>query len=118
MKRHRVFCSACDREVNVVITDAPLAEGQATLWDEEVVCLEVGDSCTGALCPLGAVGPDAMVARIVHHGLSVDGLRKVRSVCPACDRETDLVLYGNGRAACTECGRPARWKVDHAESVD
>ncbi|MHB1863531.1 MAG: hypothetical protein ACYCVL_11225 [Gemmatimonadaceae bacterium] len=117
MKSHRVYCGACDRDVNVVITDAPLEDGQATLWDAEVVCLEVGDKCTGALCPLGAVGPDAMVARIVHNGLPLDGLHTLRSKCPACDRETDMVLYGNGHAACSECGTPARWKIDHAEPM-
>jgi hypothetical protein len=115
MRSHRLFCSACEREVNLVITDAPAHDGQATLLDSDVVCLEVGERCTGALCPLGAVGPDAMVGRIVRNGLPTDGLRTVRATCPACDRETDLVLYGDGRAACTECGSPSRWRVDHAE---
>ena len=118
MKSHRLFCNACEREVNLVITEAPEHDGQATLLDSEVVCLELGDQCTGALCPLGAVGPDAMVARIVRNGLPVDGLHTVRAACPACDRETDLVLYGDGHAACTECGTPSRWRVDHAEPVD
>jgi hypothetical protein len=117
MKSHRLFCNACEREVNLVITDAPEHEGHATLLDSEVVCLEVGDKCTGALCPLGAVGPDAMVARIVRDGLPTDALRTLRSLCPSCDRETDMVVYGNGHAACLECGSPARWKVDHAEAV-
>lgn len=117
MKSHRLFCSACEREVNLVITDAPLHDGQATLLDSDVVCLEVGEKCTGALCPLGVVGPDAMVARIVRDGLPLDGLHTLRSTCPSCDRETDMVLYGDGRATCSECGSPARWKVDHAEPV-
>lgn len=118
MKSHRLFCNACDRDVNVMITDAPLEDGHATLWESEIVCLEIGEKCTGAMCPLGAVGPDAVVARIVHDGLPAGGLRTLRAMCPACDRETEMVLYGQGRAACTECGRPARWKIDHAEPVD
>ena len=117
MKSHRLFCSACDREVNVMITDAPLLDGPVTLHDEEVVCLEIGDKCTGALCPLGAVEPNAMVARIVRNGLSLDGLRTLPAKCPECGRETEMVLYGKGYAACSECGRPARWTVDHAEPM-
>jgi ribosomal protein S27AE len=117
MESHRVFCSACDRDVTIIITDAPLLDGPATLHDEEVVCLEIGDKCTGNLCPLGAVEPNAMVARIVRNGLPLDGLRTLQARCPACGRDTEMVLYGDGRAACTECGSPARWSVDHAEPL-
>jgi hypothetical protein len=118
MKSHKLFCSACDREVNVMITDAPMFDGPITLRDEEVICLEIGDKCTGNLCPLGAAQPNAMVARIVRNGLPLDGLRTLKSPCPACDRETEFVLYGDGRAACTECGSPARWSVDHAVPLE
>jgi hypothetical protein len=118
MKSHRLFCNACDREVRVMITDAPLLDGQATLHDEEVVCLEIGEKCTGNLCPLGAVEPNAMVARIVRNGLPLDGLRTLLAECPTCSRMTEMVLYGGGRAACTECGSPARWTVDHAEPLN
>lgn len=117
MKSHRLFCNACDREVRVMITDAPPLDGQATLHDEEVVCLEIGEKCTGNLCPLGAVEPNAMVARIVRNGLPLDGLRTLVAECPTCSRMTEMVLYGGGRAACTECGSPARWRVDHAEPL-
>ena len=117
MRTHRLFCNACDREVNLVITDEPTHEGQATLLDSEVVCLEVGDKCTGALCPLGAVGPDAMVSLIVRNGLPMDGLHTMRSTCPSCDRETEMVLYGDGRAICAECAGHARWRIDHAEPM-
>ena len=83
MKSHRLFCNACDREVSVMITDAPLLDGQATLHDEEVICLEIGSKCTGNLCPLGALEPNAMVARLVRNGLPLAGLRTLRSTCPA-----------------------------------
>jgi ribosomal protein S27AE len=117
MESHRVFCSACDRDVTIMLTDAPLFDGPITLHDEEVICLEIGDKCTGNLCPLGAVEPNAMVGRIIRNGLPTDNLRTLRSACPACSRETEMVLYGDGRAACTECGSPARWTVDHAEPL-
>lgn len=117
MKNAQLFCSACDRQVKVMISEAPLHEGQATLHDEEVVCLEIGDKCTGALCPLGAVEPNAMVARIVRNGLPTDGLRTVRAVCPSCGVEAEIALYGRGRASCTVCGTSARWSLDHVEPL-
>ena len=117
MKSAQLFCSACDRQVRVMITDAPLHDGQATLHDEEVVCLEIGDRCTGSLCPLGAVAPNAMVARIVRNGLSTEGLQTVQASCPSCGTEAELVLYGGGRAACTVCGAGARWTIDHVEPL-
>lgn len=115
MKSAQLFCSACDRQVRVLITEAPLHDGQATLHDEEVVCLEIGDRCTGKLCPLGAVEPNAMVARIVRQGLPTGGLHTVKAVCPSCGAEAEMVLYGAGRAACTICGTSARWTLEHAE---
>jgi hypothetical protein len=117
MKSHQLFCSACDREVRVMITDAPRMEEPATLHDEEVVCLEIGEQCTGNLCPIGATAPNAMVSRIIRNGLPLENLRTVRSVCPSCGLENEMVLYGEGRAACTMCGSPARWTVGHAEAM-
>ena len=49
MDRHWAYCSACDRQVEVVVRP-----------DEQVVCLEVGHTCTGALCPITDVPPDEM----------------------------------------------------------
>lgn len=100
-----------------MITDAPQMEGHAELRDEEIVCLEIGAGCTGSLCPVGAAAPNAMIARLVRNGLPLDGMRMVRSLCPSCGLETDLVLYGEGRAACTACGSPAQWALEHAEPI-
>jgi len=118
MKNHLLFCSACDREVRVLITGTPLYEDQAPLRDEEVVCLEIGGQCTGNLCPLGAAAPNAMVGRLIRNGVPLDSLTTVRAECPACGEETEMVLYGNGRAACTICGTAARWAFDHVEPAD
>jgi hypothetical protein len=43
MKTHELFCNVYDCEVRVMITDAPPREGQATLHDGDVVCLEIGE---------------------------------------------------------------------------
>jgi hypothetical protein len=50
---HRAYCSACDRPVRVVpITEFPPEQRPEGVDDSAVVCLDYGESCTGALCPL------------------------------------------------------------------
>ncbi len=117
MKNHQLFCSACDRQVNVLITEAPDHDHQATVHDDEVVCLEIGEHCTGNLCPLGATEPNAMVARLVRAGAPLDTLRTVVATCPSCGLEGEFVLYGQGQASCTLCGTRARWVAEHIEAV-
>jgi len=118
MKNHLMYCSACDREVRVLITGTPLYEERAPLRDEELICLEIGSQCTGNLCPLGAESPNGMVGRLIRNGVPLDSLNTVTALCPACDQEAEMVLYGNGRAACSICGTAARWAVDHVEPAD
>jgi hypothetical protein len=59
MKRRTIYCSACDREVQLV-----LAEGRdGSAGDPELqgaVCLDIGESCTGAMCPVCAVSPEKL----------------------------------------------------------
>ena len=104
MKPREVFCSACDRDVRVLMNDAGHDDAQANVHDPEVVCLEIGDWCTGNLCPLGATEPNAMVSRLIRSGAPLDTLRIVRGFCDACNLAADLALYGKGLAACTVCG--------------
>ena len=117
MKSHQLYCGACDRPVRVLITDAPTDQGHAELTDAEIVCLEIGAKCTGNMCPLGAEGPGAMMRRIVRNGIPLDTLETVQAHCPACDADAEMVLYGDGRAACSVCGNSGRWAIDHLEPV-
>jgi hypothetical protein len=117
MKNHQLFCSACDRPVRVLISEEPGAEGHASILDSEVICLEIGNHCTGNMCPLGAEEPSAMVRRIVRNGIPLTTLETVKAHCPTCDNEVDMVLYGDSRAGCSVCGTVGRWVVDHAESA-
>jgi hypothetical protein len=105
MKVRQMYCSGCDRDVPVLAEDPLDHEAQANVHDPQLVCLEIGDWCTGQLCPLGAAEPSAMVARLVRSGESLEGLTLVAAWCPVCERRTELALYGGDRAACTECGR-------------
>jgi hypothetical protein len=50
MATKTIYCSACDREVLVRLTDDGKLEG--------AVCMDIGESCTGTLCPICAVSPE------------------------------------------------------------
>ena len=49
----KAFCSACDRQVEVVVPE-DLPEGTLPSAHDPAncICLEYGESCTGSLCPL------------------------------------------------------------------
>jgi hypothetical protein len=115
VKSYQQYCGACDRPVRVLITAASTADGQAAATDPELVCLEIGASCTGNMCPLGADEPSAMVRRIVRHGLPLDTLETVMAHCPSCDNDAEMILYGDRKAGCSVCGSIGRWALDHFE---
>ncbi len=50
MRTRKYYCSACDREVEVVVGEdgSPLD----TAIQGAPVCLDHGEKCTGELCPL------------------------------------------------------------------
>lgn len=111
MRELTMYCSARDSNVHVVLTDEPITDGQATVTDTELICLEIGDGCTGAMCPVCAVSRDAMDARLAKSGLRPEVRRKVASQCDGCGRETELVVSSGGYVSCTECGSTWRWRV-------
>ena len=53
MRTQKAFCSACDRQVEVVVPE-DLPEGSLPSAHDPAscICLEFGESCTGSLCPL------------------------------------------------------------------
>jgi hypothetical protein len=104
MKTVNAYCSACDQSVRLVLTDGPLQDDPSPIHDREVVCLEIGEHCSGALCPVGAVAPIVMAARLVRNGLQTEMQPIVKSTCPACDKRTDLVVVSRDYWICSECG--------------
>ena len=57
MEKHMIFCSACDREVAIMILSPDDAEEtDNTLMN--VVCTEIGETCTGMMCPICANPPE------------------------------------------------------------
>lgn len=106
-----MYCSGCDREVAVVVTDGAVEIAQANVTEAELVCLEVGTHCTGSLCPLGAAEPNGMVHRLIRHGLPTDQLTRVSAYCEACGLESEFALVGENRASCLVCGTTRPWEA-------
>ena len=55
----RAYCSACDRNVRVVLPPGG-GDLDSHLDVSELVCLEHGETCTGEMCPLFGVPSDQM----------------------------------------------------------
>jgi len=104
MKSESAYCSACDKNVRIVITDEPSHDGHANLHDGEVVCLEIGETCTGSLCPIGAAPPAVMAARLVRNDMKTIVHPVVWAQCPACERATPHFAVGKHDVTCAECG--------------
>lgn len=64
MDRHWAYCSACDRQVEVVVRRAARIDPSTGEPANEVICLEAGETCTGALCPLTEIPPSEMRAAL------------------------------------------------------
>ncbi|HEX6059572.1 MAG TPA: hypothetical protein VFZ11_11210 [Gemmatimonadaceae bacterium] len=111
MQQLTLYCPARDQDVRVVLTDEPVHDAQATVMDAELICLEIGDQCTGQLCPICAMPPEAVDVRLAKSGLRPEIRRKLAARCDACDRDTDLLLSSGGYVTCTECGATRRWSV-------
>ena len=108
MREITMYCSARDQEVRVVVTDDPTYDGQASLLDSEIVCLEIGDRCSGGMCPIDAQPAAVMDLRLAKSGLRPEHRTHVRTHCEGCDRETDMLLTVGGYATCEECGTTQR----------
>lgn len=61
MRVQYAYCSACDRQVQVMVKDE-VPEGQipSAADASNAVCLAYGEWCTGSLCPLFAVPTEQM----------------------------------------------------------
>lgn len=69
MSTRKIYCSGCDREVEVANLPAVPDDGAGREVPEvaEAVCLDHGRTCTGTMCPLFDVAPDRMRARLHAH---------------------------------------------------
>jgi len=60
MNKHWAYCSACDRQVEVTVDPTGGVDPVTGNPVEALVCLEVGHTCTGALCPITDATPEEM----------------------------------------------------------
>ena len=115
MQAKTVYCSACDRDVNIVITDEPSQDGHANLHDSEVVCLEIGHKCTGNLCPVGATPPTVMAARLVRNGLLAAIDSGITTRCASCGVVAVHMIVDGTYQICTECGSTSKRRAEADE---
>ena len=111
MKVQMAYCSACDRDVQIAFPVQPVvADGQANVLDGDVVCLEIGSKCTGAMCPVGAVPPTVMAVRLVRSGIKPTMQPLIQATCNACDQVTSFAIINPTYATCTVCGTTSERK--------
>lgn len=109
MQSQIAYCSACDQDVHVVVTDAPTHEGQAPLADAQVVCLDFGARCTGSMCPMFGLPRMLMGVRLAQSGLRPEAFETVSAPCPACNTPVDLQLIDDQHVYCPSCNSRSKW---------
>jgi hypothetical protein len=118
MSSQLAYCSACDQEVHIVVTPAPTHEGQASLEDSEVVCLDFGNKCTGALCPMFGLPSILMGVRLAKSGLRPGAFHTITAPCQECGITAELQLVDDEFAICSACGSRNRWMRLQVEGDD
>lgn len=108
MKTRKAYCSACDRQVEIGVTDAPSHDGHATIPDVDIVCLDFGERCTGALCPMFGLPKIVMGVRLARSGVRPGQLQSVRALCEGCDQAVDLEVVDDSHGFCPICHATSR----------
>ncbi|MDT8435799.1 MAG: hypothetical protein RRA92_03490 [Gemmatimonadota bacterium] len=67
MEKHFAYCSACDRQVEVIVKPGGRRNPDTGEAEDEIVCLEFGETCTGAMCPMCDLPTDAMRESFEKH---------------------------------------------------
>lgn len=74
MKVRTAYCSACDRNVRVIVKPEALDGHRFQAYDpHDLVCLEYGESCTGDMCPLFDIPTEQMKENLRRMRTHVDG---------------------------------------------
>jgi hypothetical protein len=109
MLTQNAYCSACDKDVSVVVTDPPVHAEQAPIDGPEVVCLDFGERCTGSMCPMFGLPRILMGVRLARSGMKPDAFRTMRAPCQDCGETVDMQLIDDKYAHCPACGSRSRW---------
>ncbi len=115
MKTQMAYCSACDQQVRIVVTPQPLHEGQASIPDAEVICLDFGDTCTGSMCPMFGLPSILMGVRLARSGLRTQPWETVRALCESCGTVGDMHRIDVRHVNCPACGATSELIVMHVD---
>jgi hypothetical protein len=109
MEIQHSYCSACDQQVRIVVTPASAYSGQAPVADQpDVVCLDFGERCTGAMCPMIGLPRMLMGIRLAKSGLR-DEWQTFQAPCQSCGRNVDFDVIDANYAMCPSCHTRHRW---------
>ncbi len=64
MDKHLAYCSACDRQVEIVVNRGARTNPTTGEPEDEIICLEMGESCTGSMCPMCDVPTEEMTRNL------------------------------------------------------
>lgn len=120
MLQQTAYCSACDQDVRVVVTDPPVHADQAPIEGGEVVCLDFGERCTGSMCPMFGLPRMLMAVRLARSGLRPDAFRTVKAPCQDCGEVVDLQVLDGSYTHCPACGsrnRLVRMKIGDGDYI-
>jgi DNA-directed RNA polymerase subunit RPC12/RpoP len=109
MITQNAYCSACDQDVRVAITDPPVHADQAPIGGAEVVCLDFGERCTGSMCPMFGLPRMLMGVRLARSGLRPEAFRTVTAPCQDCGVTVELQMIDSQYVHCPGCGARNRW---------
>ena len=74
MEARMAYCATCERPVRVLVKkEAPAWPSPEELDPTDVVCLEHGETCTGAMCPIFDVPSEKMKESLESHLRSAEG---------------------------------------------
>jgi hypothetical protein len=120
MEIQHSYCSACDQQVRIVVTPGSAYSGQAPVADQpDVVCLDFGERCTGAMCPMIGLPRILMGIRLAQSGLR-DEWQTFNAPCQSCGQTVDFEVLDANYAMCPSCHTRHRWlhfKVDNGAFV-
>lgn len=109
MNTHSAFCTSCDRAVRLTWTPAPGHDGEANLRDAELVCLDFGERCATATCPISHLPRVVMGVRLARSGLREGPWRTLHAYCEGCGSVQEQEVIDASYVVCTLCRSTNRW---------
>ena len=74
METRMAYCATCERPVRVLVKkEAPAWPSPQEMYPTNVVCLEHGETSTGAMCPIFDVPSEQMKENLEAHRREAQG---------------------------------------------